>query len=1194
MTVNENEDENSEQHSDPPTLADLTAAPCSVRLIVGIGASIGGLDAFKHFFSAMPINTGMSFVLVQHLDPTASSHLLQIVAGYTQMEVHLACEGSRVLPNMVYVIPPDTVLTIRGGVLHTAHPAVKAARRVSVSTFLSSLARDQGELAVGIILSGFGGDGVEGIAAIKDHGGLTLSQADFDHHAKAGMPLSATAAGFVDHVLPVEDMPQALIKYQAHLGVSQAAVGKDGIRGDLAPFLPKICAVVKARIGRDFSLYKPGTLMRRIQRRMNMLQAKDVPIYLEQLTNLPHEVEALFQEFLVSVTQFFRDPAAFEALELSVITKIVETQDETEPVRVWVAACATGEEAYSIAILLLEYMARTGCHRPIQIFATDVDTRAIDFARAGRYPASITTAVSKERLAGYFVRNGDHYHVTKALRDVCVFSTHDVVKDPPFSRLDLVSCRNLLIYLQTPLQEQVFMLFHYALRPRGFLFLGQSESVPMQSRHFMALDKQHRLFIRGEAAARFPSFLLSSTRHRSVLPHGRKNQKAIDSLENQAAQLLSRFTPAFVIVDRQNDIVHFSGQTGRFLEPMIGVASLNLFKLLQADLQVATRQALTKARSTGKRVVIEGAGLLALDGGAGTTLIVEKLPGTDAAELLVVAFQRGTSSVPLLARPGDRADILNDENGTDDGSALQAMERLLRATRERLDASTEELETVTEELQSSIQEYLAVNEELQAANEELETSKEELQSVNEELQTTNVELNHRNDSLIRTNSDLANLFDSTPIATLFLNNDLTIRRFTPRLQDIFRIRDGDEGRPISDLASHLTHSVMTVDVQTVLRDLKHVEREVAADNGATYLMQVRPYRDLNNTISGAVVSFVDISERKLHEQARARLAAIVDSSQDGIISMDLDGVITSWNAGAETLFGHTAQAAIGSRLATLIRNPAAQSWFGTSSTFDLSRPAERFDSHATTLSDREIEISVTISPLRDGDGQIIGASVVARDISERNAADRKAGLLLGELDHRVKNILAIVAAVVSQTLSSGLSPEDFAVEVEGRISAVAKAHSLLTQGSHGMISLRDIVSTELAPYNRDAGHVVIDCVDLALTPKAGMSLAMAVHELTSNAAKYGALSTASGHLSVVARSVPGVDVPLLVLDWIEANGPAVEPPTRRGFGTSLIEGALTYELDARVSRRFEPTGLVCSFEIPLTEEVGYVQHPFGV
>lgn len=420
---------------------DEAAEPGDLRqragLVVGIGASAGGIDAFKAFFAEVPADAGMAFVIVQHLDPDYESSLVAIVAGYTAMPVRLAEDGAAVGPNQVFVIPPDAILTIKHGILRVARPAPPAARRMSINTFLTSLAEDQGEDAVGIILSGYGSDGALGIAAIKEHGGLTLSQAEFDHHAKSGMPQSAASSGFVDHVLPVGDMAAALLNYRDHRAICDAAKGPDGIRQDLPSYLATICAVLHSRLGRDFSQYKSGTLMRRIQRRMHVHQTDDVPAYIEQLRALPHEADLLFRELLISVTRFFRDREAFEALEAKIAPGLVADPRNAEPIRVWVAGCATGEEAYSIAILLKEGLARSECRRPVQIFATDVDDRAIAFARAGLYPGAIVSDLSADRLERNFVKEDGSYRVAKAIREMCLFSTHDLVRDPPFSRLDL-------------------------------------------------------------------------------------------------------------------------------------------------------------------------------------------------------------------------------------------------------------------------------------------------------------------------------------------------------------------------------------------------------------------------------------------------------------------------------------------------------------------------------------------------------------------------------------------------------------------------------------------------------------------------------------------------------------------------------------------------------------------------------------
>ncbi|WP_429645708.1 CheR family methyltransferase [Skermanella aerolata] len=1156
--------------------------PDRTNLIVGVGASAGGIDAFKAFFSKMPADSGMAFVLIQHLDPHHESSLVAIIAGYTSMPVHLAEDAMEVHPNQVHVIPPNAIMTIRGGTLHLSRPAPPSARRTSIDTFLTSLAEDQGENAIGIILSGFGSDGALGVAAIKEHGGLTLSQAEFDHHAKSGMPRSAAAGGFVDHVLAVEDMPGALIDYRHHRAIYDAAKGPDGIRQDLPSYLAAICTVLRGRLGRDFSQYKSGTLMRRIQRRMHVLQADSVPAYIEQLRSQPHEAECLFRELLISVTRFFRDAEAFGVLEASIIPGLLTDPHSTEPIRIWVAGCATGEEAYSVAILVREGLTRTGCRRPVQIFATDIDDQAIETARMGLYAGTIAADLSIERLERNFVKEDGNYRVTRDIREMCLFSVHDLVKDPPFSKLDLITCRNLLIYFTPLLQQRVLTTFHYALKPGCHLFLGLSEGVAGQSRLFEPIDKRHRIFQRQETAVRLPAFPLSPAQDRSPATRPAVSRSEND-IDRRAARAMARYAPAYLVVDRQHDVLRFSGQTVKYLEPATGVASLNLFTLLHPDLRATVRAALKRAAATGEQVLHDTVSPAA--GEEAIRVIVEPLADAGEGDLFVVAFQ-SVERIQLVQQNTSASDAKAEGQ-----AAAEVLNRELQTTRERLRNTTEELEAANEELQSSNEEYLSVNEELQSTNEELETSKEELQSLNEELQTINAELNNRNDSLVRSNSDLANLFDSTAIATLFLDSDLRIRRFTPRLLEIFKLREGDEGRPISDIVSRLSRDGLEHDVRQVLRSLIPVEREVAlAGDGTSYLMRVQPYRDLNNVIDGAVVTFIDITERRRHEQARSLLAAIVESSQDAIISFDLDSVVTSWNAGAERLYGYNASTAIGQSMTKLLPGTLPDDWEHLLTRLEAGERIAHFDSTRSGGNGRSVDVSITISPVMEGGGRITGASLVARDVSERKAAERRTALLLSELDHRVKNILAIVSAVVSQTLKTSITPEAFAAKLEGRIKAIAKAHSLLTREGHGEMSLRTMIVTELAPYDRGEGNVEIDCPDVALSPNAGLAMAMAVHELASNAAKYGALSTTTGRLRVKGEIATGPKYSTLTLTWMEIDGPPVQPPTRRGFGTTLIERTLAHELDAEVNREFLEAGLRCTVTIPLTEEIGRIRN----
>ena len=506
--------------------------PPRTHLVVGVGASAGGLEAFKAFFSRMPADSGIAFVLVQHLDPDRESALSTIVGSYTAMPVITAQNGTAIEPDHIYVIPPNALVQVKDGMLQLETPAAAAARRVSINSFLTSLAEDQGEDAVGIILSGYGSDGALGMTAIKEHGGLTLSQAEFDHHAKSGMPQSAASSGFVDHVLAAEDMASALIEYQQHRTVFDSGKGEDGIRQDIPSQLATICAVLHGRLGRDFSQYKSGTLMRRIQRRMHVLQTPQIADYVAQLRNSPNEAELLFRELLISVTRFFRDPEAFEALAAKVLGALLSDAGAADPIRVWVPGCATGEEAYSVAILLTETLVRAGRSRPIQIFATDVDDRAIDIARAGLYAATISEDVSQDRLAQYFVKENGNFRVSCQLREMCLFSVHDLVRDPPISKLDLITCRNILIYFEPQLQQRVLTTFHYALLPDGHLFLGPSESVSTQSRLFDPVDKRLRLYVRKDTASTFPSWSFSrkaegaQTSRRAPLPPNDEIERA--------------------------------------------------------------------------------------------------------------------------------------------------------------------------------------------------------------------------------------------------------------------------------------------------------------------------------------------------------------------------------------------------------------------------------------------------------------------------------------------------------------------------------------------------------------------------------------------------------------------------------------------------------------------------------------------
>lgn len=1145
-------------------------------MVVGIGASAGGLDAFRSFFSAMPTDSGMAFVLVQHLDPDYNSALAEIIGDCTAMPVVKAADGTVAAPNTVAVIPQNAILKIEGGVLRVALPETPTARRSSIDTFLVSLAEDQGENAVGIILSGFGNDGTIGIEAIKEGGGLTLSEATFDHRAKFGMPQSATAGGFVDYVLQPQEMPARLLEYR-DFKYREAIDGLSETSGTgRANHLVTICAVLNSRLGRDFGQYKSSTLMRRVRRRMQVLHIEDPDAYIAQLRQLPNEPDLLFREILIGVTRFFRDPAMFEALAETVLPDLIAKAPPDQPIRVWVAGCATGEEAYSLAILFKEALSRAESTRQITIFATDIDDRAVTIARAGLYSDAIEADTTAARLEQNFAKEGQRYRVAKHIREMCVFSTHDLVKNPPFSKLDMVSCRNLLIYFESALQQRVIATFHYGLKPDGLLWLGPSETIAASARLFKAFDKRSRIFKRLGVAAEIPRS--PSTSRMSPTSPTQRSVEA-DSIDAQATRMMAQYAPAYIVFDGQHEIQRFSGPVAKFMEPVSGGASLNLYRMLHAQLRSPVRSLVRKAleehRPVEEHVTFQVAGQAHT-----INLIAEPMAEPVGGQrCLLLAFQELTpaASPGVLDKPDDNVASVDPDHGE------------LIAAREKLQTITEELETANEELQSSNEEFQSVNEELHSTVEELETSKEELQSINEELQTVNAELNNRADSLVRSNSDLANLFDSTSIATLFLDNGSHIRRFTPAITEIFNVREGDEGRLISDFSSRLAGSALTQDIATVLRDLGSLEREAESKDGtATYLVRVKPYRDLNNVIDGVVITLVDISERKKLERDQAHLAAIVASSEDAIISHDLEGKITSWNAGPEKIYGYTAGEMIGQPMATLLDDVQIDEWPDNLARLRRGEPVTDIDISRVTKGDRVIYVSLTISPMRDTQGVIIGASAVARDITLRKIAEKHAEMLMAELDHRVKNILAVVSSVVTQTLRSGGSAEAARGEIEGRIQAISRAHGLLTELGGVEVSLLELVATELRPY-RQRENVVMSGADVMLASRVNLSLALAIHELVTNSAKYGALSTEKGHLEVTWRVTESNERSELEIMWLETAGPPVAPPSRRGFGTKLIELSLVRGLKAKVNREFLESGVRCHISLPFTEDMGRVR-----
>ena len=1005
--------ESGERHDDMP-------------LIVGIGASAGGLEAYKQFFENMPSGHAMAFVLVQHLAPDHTSMMAELVARHTTMPVAEATDGVVVEPNHVYIIPPDATLTIADGMLQLSKPAPPRQYRWPIDSFFTSLAEDQGDNAVAIVLSGSGSDGSRGLRVVKERGGLALAQAGADHVAMSGMPASAAATGIVDEVLPVQEMPARLIAHLHHLYTSRGQKGPDGARHDLSAHLQTICGLLRTEVGHDFSQYKEKTLIRRIQRRMQVAQTDTVPGYIEYLKQTPRELDSLFRELLIGVTEFFRDPEAFEVLQNQAIPTLLADKSAADTLRVWVPACATGEEAYSIAIVLAEAIAQRRGGPKVQIFATDIDDNAIASARAGRFRAPLA-GVSAERLERWFIQDGDSYVVVKPIREMVVFSPHSAIKDPPFSRLDLVSCRNLLIYLNAELQEHLIRTFHYALRPGGVLMLGPSESLGRSGPLFSVLDKKYRLYLRrtdGRAALPLttPKRLMGidvTARVTQPRPGGTLE----DIIDRNARRALERHAPAYVVIDGNHDVLRFSGDTGRYLGPSSGAASLNLFALLHKGLRAPARTAVQQALTRHNAVVQEGQ----LNGSNGERIPVRLIAEPIFEQDDTGSERRTTSSLCLLmfkelaqptpaAEPAGKGRAIRGE-----ARRVHELELELATTREQLHTAIDELETANEEMKSANEEYQSVNEELQSSNEELETSKEEMQSINEELQTVNVELNSKNEALARLNSDLQNLLESTQIATLFLDSSLHVSGFTPAISDLFHLREGDHGRPITEITARIPYPQLKQDVKQVLRTLAMVERVLHGGvEGAVYLLRMRPYRTTDNVIDGVVLTFIDITERQQHEYERARLAAIVESSQDAIIGHSVDGVISSWNKGAEQMFGYPSVRAIGKSLAMLLPTDAQHQLQQLLAVCNGQAHADQIEMNWVHQDGGFVAVSVRSSPVLDPAGAVVAGSTIARDNTERNRNARR----LEDSERRL-------AAIIEQT-TVGVAQMD----VEGRLEMV--------------------------------------------------------------------------------------------------------------------------------------------------------------
>jgi two-component system, chemotaxis family, CheB/CheR fusion protein len=945
-------------------------------------------------------------------------------------------------------------------VLQMRKPNPQIRERKPIDIFFSALAKDQGEYAVGVVLSGGDADGTLGVKAIKENSGLTMAQTtDGSGPRNPDMPRSAIASGLIDIAAPAEDMGMKLVAFVRGFDtlrqIDELTPAAEDMELDKAR--EAILTILRSHSGHDFSGYKTKTFFRRVKRRMQLAQIESLQAYVELLKDNGAEVRSLFSDLLINVTNFFRDADAFKTLGEMVVPRLFQERGAGDAVRLWVPGCATGEEVYSIAILLREHMDTLTVTPNVQIFATDIDQAALQVARTARYPEALLDTVSAERKRRFFQNDGSSYVLRKEVRELCIFSPHNVIRDPPFSHMDMVSCRNLLIYFGQEVQHRILPTFHYALKPGGYLFLGMSESIGQFGDLFATIDKKHRLFQAREHVPTQRWRMLREATPLAALPGLAERARPSGSQLRQVveAQVVERHAPAHVVVNAAGDVVYYSAKTGKFLEAAQGAPTRQLPLLVRSGLRLSVRSALREAAETRRAVVCADIATEDNEKVELVTLTVEPLPDSSSAEpqYLVVFETNG----PTHQQAEQRQEIL-------DGAGTTELERELRDTRERLQSTIEEYETALEELKSSNEELVSVNEEAQSTNEELEASKEEMQSLNEELNTINLELSKKVEDLDEANSDLRNLFESTRIGTVFLDRNLVIRNFTPAASTFFALLPADIGRPLTDLATRLDYPQLKDDIAAVFAKGQMIERRLAPNaDRQHYLARLIPYLGGDDGIEGVVVTMIDVSSLAMAEEQQR--------------------------------------------------------------------------------------------------------------------------LLISELNHRAKNMLAVVSSIASHTMVHASTPEAFNESFNARLNSMGRAYALMTRGSWSDVSLENLIRAEVEPFGAEKFR--LSGPEIKLAPEMCLSLAMVIFELATNAVKYGALSRPEGKVELVWSQVsgtePGQDSKTIKLEWKESGGPAVTQPQWKGFGLTLLDGEIGYRLGGQVETSFRPEGLQLRLSVPLSQ-----------
>jgi two-component system CheB/CheR fusion protein len=1145
-------------------------------ILVAIGASAGGIGALQAFFAALPEQTGAAFVVVMHLDPQHRSELAHILSARTRMPVLQVETTEKTHADHVYVIPPDRRLQLMDHEISAIEFEEPHGKRAPIDLLFRSVAEKLGD-GFAVILSGAGSDGAIGVRAIKESGGIILVQ-DPDEAEHSSMPRSAIATGIADFVLPVRDLAKRLAELirikQSTLSLEEPQIDEEVLR--------RIIAHLRIRTGHDFAKYKRSTVVRRIARRMQVTRTDGLPEYHEFLRENPEEAQALLGDLLISVTTFFRDSEAFESLKKNVVPLLFEGREQDDTIRIWVSGCATGEEAYSVGMLLLEEVSRRDFRPPVQIFGSDLDARALGFAREGRYPASIEADVSEERLRRFFTREGDGYRVRQELRDIVLFAFHDMLKDPPFSRVDLISCRNVLIYLDRDLQDQLCSTFNYALRPGGFLMLGPSESADNPKGMFRIVDRNARIYQStahpGDKPRLLPRLLGPLGLREHAMPVGRAVSPT--AALNEATlhrRAIERIAPPSVLVDETHRLVHLSENAGRYILPAGGPLSGDVVDLVRPELRFELRSALHRAFEQGEPSLSLPI-LVGFNGAPHRVHLLVRLSPDDGPtppRHAVVIFIEGEAV---------EGTVISDQQATNE--TVRRLTQELELTQARLRTVREESEATNEELRAANEELQSINEEYRSTSEELETSKEELQSINEELQTVNSELKMKLETISRAHSDLQNLMAATDFGTLFLDAGLRIKRYTERVTELFSITTMDEGRPITDFTHQLDYADLVADARNVLANLAPIRREICSRNGRWYDVRLRPYRTVDNRIDGVVITFVDISER-LEAEAALRKSErellqekrLVEFSRAPIFVWRLDDGIVDWNRGCEELYGYSRAEAVGQSKQQLLRTTVPGSSFDELMTNLRSEKSWTGELMQRTKDGRVLTVEAWLQLESFEDRSLVLETT--RDVTGYKQWEGRQRMMLNELGHRMRNTLAVVQVIAHQTFRAASSPVN-AIEVfDGRLAALAGSHNLLIRSDWKSADLASLARYQLEPYTSDnPDRVVIGGESVSLSADLATPLGLVLHELATNAAKHGSLSVPGGTVELTSTVKTRNGKRTLTVVWRERDGPQAQPEKSKGLGSALIQNAIP---NATVAREFTAEGVVCTIEVPLSE-----------